>query len=630
MSDESSSPPAYNAKAVEYEDKTTRSAAQDRLLRSLRPFVKRLPASDSNTLQENLFGSLLAHADFEVIPQYPDFDDLNQLLEAALECCLSQAPADPFENRCEVYSLAARLTKLLEIEGQDSEELHSDSRPNLIDCLPLEVLVKILALSLQLAMQDEGSPQAGKEAANKKAFGAAKTSMSPAQAQEWMLSLSLVSKKWQDAVAQVVWSNIYIIDTKMLYNIIEAIKAKPDRADLIANSARVILEQHAIAAKSKRRSQAHHVNDTWGGNATTTGGWGAGNNNNGWGDGTNNAGGWGGGGWGDGGNNAGSWGWASGADAAEEGINEILPWAVANPVDMFLQFLQLTKKLRRLTIHTAKFMDSGLSQRDERVTFMRTAVLETLSAAALVSLDIDCMILFLHLEDLLLNTSSLQSLRITGGIDNADGRDIMPAREHNNKFRHFLVLANRLYGRLERQQLCWLLRPAIGHLVSLELMLPHTSQTWAGARQPFASTLFADLLVLLAPTLSRLKINVMEYLAEHWDWESIEPHHGNLSFALSHCERLQNISMPWVLAGPGVINALEHCTQLETMDMNGLPLEASSYELCAAIEEGPFQNLKEIRLRHFALSPPPDGWSVRDLKALCDLCQARDINLVYP
>lgn len=108
-------------------------------------------------------------------------------------------------------------------------------------------------------------------------------------------------------------------------------------------------------------------------------------------------------------------------------------------------------------------------------------------------------------------------------------------------------------------------------------------------RLPFATTSFADLLVLLAPTLQRLRINlVKDHVPGGFIWEDEEPHHRDYSFALSHCRRLEEISLPWPLAGNGFISALGQCPRLEDITMTGLPGIASHEALCASFRRANF------------------------------------------
>lgn len=71
------------------------------------------------------------------------------------------------------------------------------------------------------------------------------------------------------------------------------------------------------------------------------------------------------------------------------------------------------------------------------------------------------MVLFMDLEKVLLATSSLRVLRLIGGIDNADQRDVIANQNHKNHFRQCIVSNSKGNGRLGALQLCWLVHVEI-------------------------------------------------------------------------------------------------------------------------------------------------------------------------
>ena len=85
----------------------------------------------------------------------------------------------------------------------------------------------------------------------------------------------------------------------------------------------------------------------------------------------------------------------------------------------------------------------------------------------LKSLSVD--IIFADLELILLRVPTLEDLELEGGMRDPDERDLVPAEDHRAHLKTVkIVNPSHPQG---VQQLCWVLRPAIGTLQSLQFRL---------------------------------------------------------------------------------------------------------------------------------------------------------------
>lgn len=157
--------------------------------------------------------------------------------------------------------------------------------------------------------------------------------------------------------------------------------------------------------------------------------------------------------------------------------------------------------------------------------FLDPVILATLSSIpTLRTLTLGTSIDFEELEVIMLGLPLLEELRLDGGFDSIDGRGAVSSTSpHLARLRKLTVgdgqQVPRDFSSVSDVQLAWLLEPAARSLHVLDITVMSMNPNagfgaggWGGGggggaqAPPFASGLFADMLVLMGPTLERLAI----------------------------------------------------------------------------------------------------------------------------
>ena len=89
--------------------------------------------------------------------------------------------------------------------------------------------------------------------------------------------------------------------------------------------------------------------------------------------------------------------------------------------------------------------------------------------------------------------------------------------------------------------------------------------------QPYATTIFANLLVELSSTLQDLTLSTSTFRLVMGLALNEEPHRGSLDFALSYCTHLTSLFIPWQLTSTKFLTSLAKLQHLDELTMQGHP-----------------------------------------------------------